>query len=240
MSKVIKDKRFSLTNNQLKIIAMISMLIDHTGLMFFPHNPIFRIIGRISFPIFAYMIAEGCQHTKNRKRYLGTISAMALLFQVVNFLFANDLYQSIFYTFALSIAIIFSIDSFINNKNAQNRALMILILVLLIFIGVGCPLIFKSSGFAVDYGVWGIFLPVLIYFAPSKKHKLIFTALLIIAMSIISSRIQWWALFAIPLLVLYNGRRGKRNLKYLFYVFYPAHLVLLTTIYLLLVMLDIL
>ena len=62
-------KKFGLTNNQLKIIAMISMLIDHIGVAMFPNVMILRIIGRLAFPIFAYMIAEGCFYTKNKARY---------------------------------------------------------------------------------------------------------------------------------------------------------------------------
>ena len=55
----VKKPKLGLTNNQLKIIAMVSMLLDHMGLLFFPDEQIFRILGRIAFPIFAYMIAEG-------------------------------------------------------------------------------------------------------------------------------------------------------------------------------------
>ena len=58
-----------LSGNQLKIIALIAMTIDHIGLQFLPHVTILRIIGRLAFPIFAYMIAEGCLHTRNRRRY---------------------------------------------------------------------------------------------------------------------------------------------------------------------------
>ena len=81
----VKKTKFGLTNNQLKIIAMVSMLLDHVGLLFFPNVAIFRILGRIAFPIFAYMIAEGCRYTKNRAKYLGMIAAMAIVFQVVYF-----------------------------------------------------------------------------------------------------------------------------------------------------------
>lgn len=64
----MQEKSFGLSNNALKIIAMLSMLIDHTGLMIFPEYKIFRIIGRLAFPIFAYMIAEGCFYTKKQKK----------------------------------------------------------------------------------------------------------------------------------------------------------------------------
>lgn len=231
MTKAIKIKNLELNNNQLKIIAMISMLIDHIGFLFFPKTVVFRIIGRVAFPIFAYMIAEGCRHTKNRKRYLGTIAILAILFQLVYFVFIGELYQCILYTFSISIATIFSIEGIINGEG-KRRTLMKLSLACAILVGVGFPLIFSEQGFFVDYGVWGIFLPVIVYFAPSKSSKLIFTALLIAAMALISDPLQWWALFAIPFLALYNGKRGRANLKYLFYIFYPAHLILLFAIYL--------
>ena len=53
------------SNNVLKIIACITMLLDHMGFILFPEYPIFRIIGRIAFPIFAFLLAEGCYYTKN-------------------------------------------------------------------------------------------------------------------------------------------------------------------------------
>ncbi|MBR6552622.1 MAG: hypothetical protein IKT89_07260, partial [Clostridia bacterium] len=66
-------KKFGLTNNQLKIIAMFSMLLDHIGKVLLPQYPILQIIGRLAFPIFAFMIAEGCFYTKNKTRYFLTI-----------------------------------------------------------------------------------------------------------------------------------------------------------------------
>ena len=62
-----------LTNNQLKIIACISMLFDHLGFMVFPKLIIFRILGRLAFPIFAFMIAEGCYYTRNKLKHFLTI-----------------------------------------------------------------------------------------------------------------------------------------------------------------------
>ena len=70
-----------LSGNGLKIIAAISMLLDHMGLMLFPRVTLFRILGRLALPIYGYMIAEGCRHTKSRKRYLLRLAAMAALCQ---------------------------------------------------------------------------------------------------------------------------------------------------------------
>ena len=58
-----------LSGNALKILGALSMLADHVGLMFFPEVTALRIVGRLAYPIFAYMIAEGCAHTRNRRRY---------------------------------------------------------------------------------------------------------------------------------------------------------------------------
>ena len=61
-------KKGFLNGNQLKIIALIAMTLDHIGKMLLPGFTILQIIGRLAFPIFAYMIAEGCRYTKNRKK----------------------------------------------------------------------------------------------------------------------------------------------------------------------------
>ena len=74
-----------LTGNQLKLIALITMTLDHVGMLLLPRVRILRAIGRIAFPIFAYMIAEGCQHTRNRKKYLLSMASFATVCQVVYF-----------------------------------------------------------------------------------------------------------------------------------------------------------
>ena len=240
MSELIDKRAFKgLNNNQLKIIAMISMFIDHVGLTFFPQMKIFRYLGRLAFPIYAYMIAEGCKYTKNRKKYLGLIAILAIIFQIVFFVFMKSIYQSILVNFSLSISAIFSIDSFIKNKNTKNRILMVLIILAIFLVSIVFPIIFEDYGFAIDYDLWGLCLPILVYFAPNKLWKITFTTILIILMAVVSgSNMMWWSLLTIPLLILYNGERGSRNLKYLFYLFYPLHLVLIYIIAFLLAILK--
>ena len=82
-----------LTGNQLKIIAMICMTVDHVGFILFPKQEIFRIIGRLAFPIFAYMIAEGCRYTRNYGRYLGTMAAVAAV-QLFLLYFGGSLFRT--------------------------------------------------------------------------------------------------------------------------------------------------
>ena len=66
----------------LKIIAIVSMLVDHIGLVFFPEVMMFRIIGRISFPIFAYVLAEGIYYTKDITKYMLRLGIFALLSEI--------------------------------------------------------------------------------------------------------------------------------------------------------------
>ena len=232
MLKLLENKSFKgLNNNQLKIIAMISMVIDHVGLMFFPKIMIFRYLGRLALPIYAYMIAEGCRYTKNRKRYLGLIVAMAVVFQLVYLVFMKSIYQGILVNFSLSIVTIYAIDSFIKNKKVINRILMTLIVCAMVFIYFGLPKILSSTDFAIDYGIWGLLLPIIAYFTPKKWLKILFIGALLIIMTLVSGKnMQWYSLFVLPLFALYNGTRGSKKLKYVFYVFYPLHLVLIYAI----------
>ena len=229
------ERTFGLTNNQLKIIAMISMLFDHVGLMLFPQVGAFRIVGRLAFPIFAYMIAEGCRYTRNRARYLLMIAVMALLFQAVYFVTMQSaglaLYQGILVTFSLSIGCIYAIDWHKQKKSELSFIVMLAVLATVFFLAVILPKKLVWQGFAIDYGIFGILLPILVYYAPGKLTKLFSVAFSIVGLALtLGVDIAWYALLTIPLLALYNGERGKYKMKYVFYIFYPAHLVLIYAI----------
>ena len=69
-------------HDDLKILALITMLIDHTGLLFFPSDMLFRTIGRIAFPIFAWQLVEGFCHTSNLKNYMTRIALFGCIAQL--------------------------------------------------------------------------------------------------------------------------------------------------------------
>jgi hypothetical protein len=71
-----------LNSFQLKVIAIVLMVIDHTGALFFPQVLFLRIIGRLSFPLFAFLISEGFFHTKSVKKYLLRLGVCAVAFQI--------------------------------------------------------------------------------------------------------------------------------------------------------------
>ncbi len=218
-------KKIGLTNNQLKIIAMISMLLDHVGLQLFPNLQILRIIGRLAFPIFAYMIAEGCFYTKNKGRYLFLIFGLGMICQLVFYFFMGSLYQGILMTFSLSIISIYAIDYYLDKRDLKSLSLMLFSLLGVTFLSLIVPMILKNTDFEFDYTALGILLPIAIYYSKYKLQKIFFTALILILLSYIYDN-QIYSLLALPLLLLYNGERGKYKLKYMFYIFYPAHLVI--------------
>lgn len=218
--------RFGLTNNQLKAVAMLSMLSDHIGKEFFPDLLILQYIGRLALPIFAYMIAEGCLYTRNKKSYLLKIGLLAVGCQSVYFIFEHSLYQNILVTFTLSVILIFVIRNFLDKKDLPAVLLMCSV-VLVVSVIVLFPYIVKNTGFLIDYGLFGVLLPVLVYFAKNKIMKLFATAFSLTMISFDLGGFQWISLFSVVLLWLYNGKRGKLNLKYFFYIFYPSHLAII-------------
>lgn len=218
------QKTTGLSGNQLKLIALAAMTVDHIGVQFFPRVMILRIIGRLALPIFAYMIAQGCRYTKNRTRYLLTIAAVALVCQIVYFVAMGSLYQCILVTFSLSICLIFILDDAIRKPRIHKTSFAALALLTVYCIS---EVLSKYlPGFYVDYGFAGILLPVLIWLGKGKWSSILLCAVGLVCLSI-GDTVQWYSLLALPLLALYNGTRGKAKLKYLFYIYYPAHLALI-------------
>ena len=215
-----------LSGNALKLIAAATMFIDHMGLMLFPGNLLLRVIGRLALPIYAYMIAEGCKYTRNKKKYFAMVFGLAVVCQTVYFFFAGSSYLSILFTFSLSILTIYALQGYKSDPSAKTG---------LLFAGTVAAVYFLNQIFTIDYGFWGCMLPVFAAMlqgtAQDKKAaNLTMLALGLVLLAMDSGSIQFWSLLSLPLLMLYSGKRGKWNMKYFFYIFYPAHLVLLEMI----------
>lgn len=238
----LKKIRF-INADLLKLIAAISMFIDHLGFIFFPEKEIYRIIGRLAMPLFAFMIAEGCRYTKNKTKHFCMIFALGVACQFVYYVFdPTDLYFGILITFSISILLIYALQylkgCLFDNGNARKK-----ILAALLFFGGVIATYFFCEKFTVDYGFWGCMMPVFAALfdfhqipAPDKLKKFdllplrIFyfaIPLCLMVFTIKSPFSTTFALATLPLLLLYSGKKGKWNLKYFFYVFYPLHLGLL-------------
>ena len=216
-----------LTSNQLKLLAMFTMTLDHIGVQMFPGVLWLRIVGRLAFPIYAYMIAEGCAHTRNRRKYLLQMTGLALLCQLVYFFAMGSLFQCILVTFTLSILLIYACDT-------GSRPLTALALLGMAFVTVALPRLLPGTDFAIDYGFFGVLVPVAAYLGETRRKKLLFTAGALVVLAWLVGGIQWYSLAALLPLALYNGNRGKRRMKWLFYLYYPLHLAAIYGISLLL------
>lgn len=219
-----------LTGNQLKILALVTMTLDHVGLQLLPQYGILRILGRLAMPIYGFMIAEGCRHTHDRKRYLLRIAGMAALCQVVYYFAMGSLYQGILVTFSLSICLIYAIEKAAKKRTVSSAALAMGALLGTFFLCVVLPDLLEGTDYAVDYGLWGVLLPVFVYFAGRDRRWIFWLGIDLILLSLSCGGIQWWCLGTVPLLALYNGRRGERSIGKLFYWYYPAHLVVIAGI----------
>lgn len=223
-----KNGIFCLSGNILKLLALVFMTVDHVGLYIFDNNPIMRIIGRLAFPIFAYMIAEGCRYTKNRARYIVTMIAFAVVCQVVTSVATNMLYMCIFVTFSFSIILIYSFDYMIRNRTLWSFFVLFCVFAVIVVVAEILPMVLpKKLSFEMDYGLIGILCPFLVYLGFNRPTKLALCAVGLILLSMVNGYIQWFCLLALIPLALYSGKRGKLNLKYLFYIYYPLHIAVI-------------
>ena len=224
-----------LSNNQLKIIAMIAMTLDHVGAYLFPQVTWLRIVGRLAFPIYAYMIAEGCTHTRSMGRYLGSLAAMGAVCQIVYFVAMGSLEMCILVTFSLSVSLIWLLRfAEARKQDLLGRGLVVLGIFAAYFLCELLPKLLPGTDYMVNYGFIGVLTPVVIYGAKGKAGRITACLLALIALAAFSHPIQWWSLLAIIPLALYSGQRGTRNMKWFFYLFYPVHLLVIHGISLLL------
>ena len=234
-----------INSNTLKILAMIFMLVDHMWGTIIPENNWMTMIGRLSFPIFAFLIVEGFTHTSDLKKYLKRLFIFALLSEIpFNLAFTDSIFypfhQNVMFTLLLGVLCISEIEKIKNNKNLKTGIFSALKIALY--------LSFAMFGF-VDYGVIGIF--VIIAFYIFKDFKLAWLGQLIslimifivwfegqmILVNIFSIEcefpIQGIGVLSLIFIWLYNGERGVKNkfIQYAFYAFYPVHLLVLYSIY---------
>ncbi len=229
-----------LSGNALKLLAALFMLIDHTGLIFFPRYEIFRIIGRLAFPMFAFFVAEGCRYTRNRLKHFLTLFILAVGIQLVYFFALGQVNMSVFVTFSFSILLIYTLDK-IKDLLAKQEKRGEVLLYFFLFALISATAAILDMLFIIDYGFIGAMTPVFASFfhtnesSPErlKKYDTKLVSLLCMAIPLILHVIfdpkwfQFFSLLSLPLLYCYSGKRGKLKLKYFFYIFYPAHLVIL-------------
>lgn len=230
-----------LNSFQLKIIAMILMVLDHVS-TYIPNMPFwFNMVGRIVAPIFFFLIVEGFFHTRDRKKYAFRLFSWALfMFLGTNiviriFIREYQIYNNIFLSLGMSV-VLMSIIEWIK-KNKENKKLYIL--------GIAGSIVIGVLSIFTEASIYGLLMTLIFYFSRNNKSKMTITyvvvsLLLTIGMgltafieipnysvsNLLLDDVQWMMVFAFPFFLMYNGKRGLNTkfTKYLFYIFYPLHI----------------
>ena len=212
----------------LKIIGIITMLIDHIGYVFYDHS-ILRVIGRIAFPIFAFQSVIGYEHTSNKKKHLLKLFLFGVISQIPFYLMNNAVKQ--FASLNIMFTILLGLISISIFNKFSNRFDGLLAVFFICFLGI----ILR-----VDYGWFGVLLIFLFNYFKDNKIKMVLATCILFVLHYAMKIVYLDALYYLKLLFssflslvpicLYNKKEGIKT-KYLFYVFYPLHMLLLWLIF---------
>lgn len=242
-----------MTGFTLKIIALILMIIDHTGLVVLPWTPWYlpcRILGRIAFPIYLFLLVEGYTHTRDAGKYALRMLIFALISELPfdyaltgRWVYPN--YQNVFFTLFLGLCAMILYDLTAGHSTeitvfgkklgnthrewTKKREILGIDLA-----EVGILLIMALAYWAnVDYNAFGVLMVLLFY---QRKRAYNHTDIVIGAAFIVYGllggfKVEGFAALALILIHMYNGERGKYRIPYLvFYALYPIHLFILGVI----------
>ena len=234
------NKSNGISGTGLIIIASVSMTIDHIGVIFFPGMLWLRLIGRIAFPIYAFLIAQGYRHTSNKSKYALRLLLLALVSEIpFDYTFGGGLsfsHQNVFFTLLLGLLVIWAFEKW-------EKTLWVLPVIFL------WAVYYMADSIRCDYSGWGVLLIWLLWkFGDNAKGA----AVVIFAMSLvyvlpdvlrISGRdaswlmwayntIQFGGVMAIAPIWFYNNKRGASGWppalrRWFFYLYYPLHLAVL-------------
>ncbi len=217
----------------LRMLALVTMLIDHTGLALFPSVGLFRCIGRVSFPLYCFLLVQGFWHTRDVRAYGRRLLLLALLSEVPFDLLifgrtVSGVEQNVFFSLLLALLALYAADAL------HGRPLYAF--------AAHATLCLTAMAARVSYGWLGVALCLCAYYADGRKARLALSTggvLLLYTLSLALSGVtRSWvlvslcALFALGPMLLYNGRRGARcaPLTFLFYAAYPLHLLALAAL----------
>lgn len=235
------EKPTGISGNTLKIIAVVSMCLDHIGASVIANGillsynetkleyalsteagqrwlqiyEVLRVLGRLAFPIFCFLLAEGFLHTKSLKKYRNHMLVFALISEIPFDLavFHTWFYpgaQNVYFTFFIGLLVLTVLEKFEGNGTYQAFA---------VFAGCGAAVLLRT-----DYSAEGVLFISTVYLLRQKPRL---QAGVFGALAALGSSAQYFAgaLALIPVR-LYNGERGRLKIKYFFYWFYPVHLLL--------------
>ncbi len=240
-SPFIKKPFGGLTSNMLRILAMAFMICDHLWAKVVPGNDWMTYLGRLTFPIFAFMISEGFIHTSNLKKYILRLLCFALISELPFNLFygGNWFYpyhQNVLFTLLLGLLAITLIDKARKDKTAKSIVKAVLLMI---------PICLGAYIGFPDYGFWGFLTVVMFYLFRGFPFAWALQLIAMILMNLIlfegqqipvelfgktyEIATQGFAVFALIPIWLYGGKKGKSSkiMQYGFYAFYPLHMLII-------------
>ncbi len=227
----MEKKKNGLTSDLLKWIAVVTMFIDHIGaaiveqtdLSLLPYGKtgdlILRLIGRIAFPIYCFLLVEGFYHTRSRKKYLCNLTLFAVLseipFELAVFGEIKWGFHNVYWTLLLGFLVMSGVEK-IREKmgTTENTKKTFAELALAAAAAIGAELL------QTDYGAIGVFLIFILYQARENRQRQCILGAVAMAYEVTAP-------VAFYLLYHYNGIRRQKRWKYFFYAFYPVHFLLL-------------
>ena len=238
-----KTPLFDLSSATLHILAMLLMLCDHLWATIIPGNQWLTCIGRIAFPIFAFLIAQGYFHTRGLKRYMLRLLLFALIAEIpFNLMYsASPIYpfhQNVLWTLLMGLCLI-HVNELARKRGGLWRRVLV---------AVGTLLLGYVAGFLlmVDYYGAGVLTVLVFYFFRGRKWWQFlgqFAALYYLNVEVLGGLYfevslfgqnfeivqQELALLALIPIWLYRGRQGHHSkvFRWLCYGFYPAHMLVL-------------
>ena len=216
----------------LKWIALISMLIDHIGFCFFPDVLLLRAVGRISFPLFAFLLSKGYQYTSNLKKYFFRLLFFAVLSEIPFNLFLSGKImdfsrQNVLFSLCFGAAAIYAYERISAYSKRAEWGLLAVTLIAA-----------TAQLFQTDYGAFGVILIFILFVCKDQKmlpflyllNILFFAFMAYLYSGTREALLSFCALLAYPLFLAYNETSGPKFLKWFFYLFYPLHLLILAVL----------
>ncbi|MCM3750226.1 conjugal transfer protein TraX [Paenibacillus pasadenensis] len=214
----------------MQLLAIVTMLLDHVGLMFFPDSTGWRVVGRISFPIYAYLITVGYRMTSSRPKYLLRLAGLALLSQLPYMLAFNTTGYNAIFSLLASALVLYAVDGLLTSRLPRLAAWTMILPIVLAAAAVMTELPF-------DYNAYGLLL-ILLY----RYSRGLWTVLLHLLLNVfylIVKGPEWGIqMFSIvSTLLLVYGAEVRAELdklrvpRWLWRAFYPAHLAVLAVLY---------
>lgn len=203
----------------MQLIAMITMLIDHIGLIFFPQDMSWRYIGRIAFPIYCYALVQGHIRTSSRPKYLFRLFLIALIAQLPYNLAIHAGGLNVVVTLLLAALVLAVLDRYPN--------------VLLGVLLVAAASLFMDY-YPLDYGAYGLLL-VLIY-RYTKSYWMVLAHLMLNIFYLFYSGwvVQMASILPTLLIavrpVFWSYLENRRIPRWVWWSFYPGHLIVLAII----------